>query len=505
MYSMPKATIVLATILISANVTMSPALAQACYSGWSFENVTTGSGGPGIVGTPSTFSWNQNNVGKRDEVYARNGAGDLIHYFRIGSGAWVGENLSAITGSTPFLRTDPVAVPGHQRIQNMSFSRHDVYAVDTNDELIHYWWSEIPPSGWHFENLTASRGGPKVWSKPVVDNSRYFYNGEWRLKTDVYSIDVYGDLIHYWWTRAQGWNHENLTQTLGGARFLRDNGLSIVNEDPSSPSIDPVYHHLFGSSASGHLLHYFWSRNAGWDWENLTLVNGIQTHPIIASGSGATAANGTMNGVNRPRYSVFGFLGTNLIRYWSWNLANPWNSEDVTTSFGFNGSSGSIIGRPTVGRSRQVQPSQGTPTINDVYVRHDLYARDANRHLIHYWSWDSWPSFKLSNGVIPWQRGENLTTKIDGIFIETDPIVVIKYVGGDLANPEHYVFGRINDRLVNYCWTKRNGWSSRTMQTISTPRGDNVSGDPALTPNSNVGMSVYAAAADGDLLHFWKP
>jgi len=107
--------------------------------------------------------------------------------------------------------------------------------------------------------------------------------------------------------------------------------------------------------------------------------------------------------------------------------------------------------------------------------------------------------------VIPWQRGENLTTRIDGIYIETDPLVVIKYVSGNLADPEHYVFGRIADKLVNYCWNKRDGWASRTLQTISTPSGDHVSGNPALTPNSNSGMSVYATGADGDSLHFWKP
>lgn len=83
------------------------------------------------------------------------------------------------------------------------------------------------------------------------------------------------------------------------------------------------------------------------------MVNGQRVHPMIASGVATTEQNGIINGVNTARLSVFGFLADAMIRYWSWDLLAPWRSENATQTFGFLGSSGTIVGTPAAVTSTQ--------------------------------------------------------------------------------------------------------------------------------------------------------
>jgi hypothetical protein len=375
-----------------------------------------------------------------------------------------------------------------------------VFAVNDEDQLIHYWWSEIPPGSWRAENLTANHGGPSVWSKPVVLNSYYHYprTGERRLRQDVYSVNAQGDLVHYWWQAETGWRHTNVTQAIGGHRFNRFSTLGVTTESPSQPGTD--YQHVFGSGTSGHLLHY-WREPSGWRSANLSLVNGRQVHPLTASGVSTIEHNGIINGVNTARLNVFGFAADDMVRYWSWNLGGPWSAENVTQAFGFLGSSGTITGTPAAVTSRQATVPVPAST-KDVLVRYDVWARDHNKHLIHYWAAEPWPDFKAGGGAIPWAPGENLTTRLDGLFFETDPVVVINLT--DFYRPEHYVFGRGGQNAVVYCWTVQNGWASGTLAASSIPTGELADGSPAIAAPSTAGMSVFVPSLQHELLHYSK-
>lgn len=493
------ATLLVTLVAIAVLSRTTQAQSNPCLQGFQFENISSVSNGsPSVAGMPAALSWVQTNVGQRDDVFARSVLGALVHFYRLAGGGWTGENLSNMTGGST-IRTDPVAVLGRQQVRTTYSDRHDVFAVNNDNHLIHYWWSEIPPSAWNGENLTTDYAGPAVWSKPIVWNSYYRHSsGERRLRQDVHSVNDQGDLVHYWWKAETGWRHTNVTQAIGGARFNRFSTLSLITESPTQPPTD--YHHIFGHNANGHLLHY-WREPSGWRWANVTVVNGQQVHPMIASGVSTVDHNGTIDGVNTARLNVFGFLANQMIRYWSWNLLGPWSSENATQTFGFLGSSGTITGTPAAGTSRQTTVPEPTST-RDVLVRHDVYARDQNKHLIHYWAAQPWPDFKASGGSIPWAPGENLTTKIDGLFFETDPIVVINLA--DLYRPEHYVFGRGGQSAVLYCWTVGNGWTSGTLTANSSPMGEFINGSPAVSAWSTVGLSVYAPSLQNELLHYWK-
>lgn len=68
-------------------------------------------------------------------------------------------------------------------------------------------------------------------------------------------MNVYGDLVHYCWRAETGWRATNVTQAIGGARFSRFSTLSLITESPTHASTD--YHHIFGKSLNGDLLHYW--------------------------------------------------------------------------------------------------------------------------------------------------------------------------------------------------------------------------------------------------------
>jgi hypothetical protein len=88
----------------------------------------------------------------------------------------------------------------------------NLFARNGANELIRYWWADLPPGLWHHENLTtdsnvtANTPGPVIANDPVViRNSDRF---------DVFARDREGNLIQYWWSEAgpgRRWQHANLT------------------------------------------------------------------------------------------------------------------------------------------------------------------------------------------------------------------------------------------------------------------------------------------------------
>ncbi len=268
-----------------------------------------------------------------------------------------------------------------------------------------------------------------------------------------------------------------------------------VVEGRTSPG--PAYHDIFGADLSGHLKRFWWEPVPSWQGDDLTLVNGMQTHPTVGSETDATAHK------SRASFSVFGFQGSSLIRYFSFR-GQPWDAEDVTAGFGFNGSSGQVYGRPAAEFLTVV--SYATP--GNLAARYDVFARDSNDHLIHYWSFEGYRDYYRGHGAVPWQPGENLTTILDGIFIGSDPQVASRLSHGSSGTLDsQYVFARGSGQrsLVSYCWTPSESWSSHSLQSAVTPFGAYLGDDPAVVNGSTEGLSVYAQGETGDLIHYFKP
>jgi hypothetical protein len=89
-------------------------------------------------------------------------------------------------------------------------------------------------------------------------------------------------LLHYFWTRNQGWRTERVAPHAFAPRYDRNYQPGITDDDPTRRSSE--YHHFFGRDVSGHLLHYFRDSN-GWHPEDLTFVNGTQIGPGITNGT----------------------------------------------------------------------------------------------------------------------------------------------------------------------------------------------------------------------------
>jgi hypothetical protein len=87
----------------------------------------------------------------------------------------------------------------------------------------------------------------------------------------VFGQNAAGDLIHYYWSPAPGWQAENLTSypNIGAAFQLASDPVAINLQSGATPT-----QHVFGRNAAGHLIHYYWSPAPGWQAENLTQRTG---------------------------------------------------------------------------------------------------------------------------------------------------------------------------------------------------------------------------------------
>lgn len=97
----------------------------------------------------------------------------------------------------------------------------------------------------------------RIANKPEVINSR---SGS--IPTQhTFGRNTSGDVIHYYWSPAAGWNAENLTTGYSniGTAFRVVNILSVIN-GPTSDSNAPVQH-VFGRNSVGDLIHYYWIKS----------------------------------------------------------------------------------------------------------------------------------------------------------------------------------------------------------------------------------------------------
>ncbi len=214
---------------------------------WRVENLTSGptaarpisplTSNPTFVGDPEVVTYyNGQAYAQRQDVFARNGSGQLIHYFRTPTptGVWHAENLTVgSTAARPIspLTSNPIFVGAPDVVvsEQNGYLRHDVFASNSSGQLIHYWWSAEPPSGWHAENLTLVTSGPILASAldVYVTNSPFMHDKTYKHEVFARSDTFFsgpGHLIRYHWSAVPPavWNFESLTSTNSGLAIVGD-------------------------------------------------------------------------------------------------------------------------------------------------------------------------------------------------------------------------------------------------------------------------------------------
>lgn len=192
--------------------------------------------------------------------------------------------------------------------------RYDLIGRDGNN-LTHYWWTK--GTNWRGENLRSlanqRAGGQAITGDPAYRVN--YQNGA--ARHDVFAADPF-HLIHYWWTRSDGWRSEDLTAITGNRHRILGDPLFLPGQQNNQ-----LRHDVFALNGSGDLIHYWW---AGVRWQSDNLTHGRTRPPILSGLTGVTCSRSPSVGYE---VHVFGRGSTNnLVHYW-WNTTQGWNAEDL--------------------------------------------------------------------------------------------------------------------------------------------------------------------------------
>jgi hypothetical protein len=311
--------------------------------GWHMTNLTSAVvGGQGIAGEPQVV-----HGPNRLDVFGRNTSGELVHYWRFDPApyVWHCENLTRGT-SRPLFDGDPVAVGSWQSSSSQlrdSF-RHDIYGRNSSGQLIHYWWSSRPPNGWAAESITSRIAGPGISGRPVVTVHSDFYGWPAYVHHNVYALAGNGfQLVHYRWSDQppSGWHAANLTGPTGLVIKTEPVALTASMHFVSEISDSRVRYDVFARNFTDELITYQGGSGRGphepgylFGWTSANLTTG--TSPLLRSKLAVAMKSWSESGRwwrIHPRHDVFarGSSGR-LIRYWRTD-SSGWHAEDLTTAF----------------------------------------------------------------------------------------------------------------------------------------------------------------------------
>ena len=234
--------------------------------GWRAENLTRYANignAYRIAGDPAAINLQSGDMATQ-HAFARNAAGDLIHYWWWADQGWRAENLTqyANIGSAYRIASEPAVI----NLQSGDTPTQHVFARNTAGDLIHYWW--WAQQGWRAENLTTEyptiSTGYRILGDPVVTN---LHIGEVPTQ-HAFARNANGELVHYYWSAQQGWQAENLTTgypSIGDRYRIASDPAVIRLRAGETPT-----QHAFARNANSELIHYYWSAQQGWQAENLT-------------------------------------------------------------------------------------------------------------------------------------------------------------------------------------------------------------------------------------------
>ena len=264
------------------------------------------------------------------------------------------ENVVRPSGSRYFIDTDPVGLVD-------SGGTIHVFTIDsqsfTYDRLIHYFLA--PGQTWQAEDVSETIGyNESLEGPPVVVNRsgglldvfvrtsggnllRHARqtNGSWTvdelaptgfaeyglsqpaaISRTVDSLDVFvvhtasGDLIHFYWTQDTGWNLQNLGDLSGAAAV--EGAPAVVVRD------DGVVHVFAKEYSWGHLAQFFWIPGTGWAFQDISLATGfaLRLAPDLAAAG------------DSRRIDVLGRGPFGALIHYYWTPEQSWLAENASAS-----------------------------------------------------------------------------------------------------------------------------------------------------------------------------
>jgi len=162
---------------------------------------------------------------------------------------WRAANLTAITGSEP--------LSGGLTAFLTPWGGVNLAGADASGDLTVTWWTPGFGGEWRLTNLTEAANGPRLAAATTAS-----YVTSWG-GLNVAGVDEAGDLVVYWWSPQSGaWRADALTTQTGGESPV--GAIRGVSRGDATM-------HLFGRSAEGDVLRFFWSPAAGWASENVSV------------------------------------------------------------------------------------------------------------------------------------------------------------------------------------------------------------------------------------------
>ncbi|MBL8762213.1 MAG: hypothetical protein JNL50_13015 [Phycisphaerae bacterium] len=204
---------------------------------------------PSLVGPIISYvtDWNGLNIAGLDA------SGNIQSiWWAPGLDLWRTDNLSAITGASP--------IAGGLTCYLTSWGGINLAGVDASGDVTVSWWVPSFAGDWVNTNLTDEFAGPSM-----VGVSISSYVTSWG-GLNIAGRDTSGNLSVYWWAPSMGaWEVANLTDVIGTT--LLPTGAIRGVTTPNGRIV------LLGANDDGHVLRYWWSPDASWQAQDVTLAS----------------------------------------------------------------------------------------------------------------------------------------------------------------------------------------------------------------------------------------
>jgi catechol 2,3-dioxygenase-like lactoylglutathione lyase family enzyme len=277
-------------------------------NGWHYNDLTAASGG---APQPASFvrsGYMFNAQGTQHVVYMTgNPAGHIIELWWDGNG-WHHNDLTVAAGGAPLTLDVP-----HGYVFDSQGTQHVVYLAESGQGLdghiIELWWDS---NGWHHNDLTVSSGGaPLAVGRPTG------YAFDHQQTQHVVYRAASGHIIELWWDNS-GWHHNDLTVAAGDA--------ALPDSNPTGYVFDAQHTQHVVYLANAHIHELWWSSN-GWHHNDLT---------VAAGGAPLAASDPVGYPFNAQRTQHVVYVASNpaghIIELW-WNN-NGWHHNDLTMAAG---------------------------------------------------------------------------------------------------------------------------------------------------------------------------
>jgi len=191
--------------------------------------------------------WNALNIAGLDQ----NGDIQAV-WIAGGRERWSVSNLSDSTGAP--------TLAGGLTVYLTSWDAINLVGTDVFGNVSVTWWVPSFGAAWVTSDLTARAGGPKLQTSSMTS-----FVTSWGA-TNIAGLDENGELVAYWWVPTDEdnkWKVSSLSDAVqdavlpeGELRGLTESARRTIN--------------IFGASAEGEVLRYWWAPGGAWAVQNLT-------------------------------------------------------------------------------------------------------------------------------------------------------------------------------------------------------------------------------------------